>query len=72
MQPAQIKLTLLCPFSDLIGGGPQSTCTTTGEDLLGYYGYTIGMGVLIAALLVTYALFHIGSYLSLSRLYKKR
>lgn len=59
-------------IADPLSGGAQPTCGTTGDQLLDYYGYTIPLAVLIGAMLAAYAIFHVGSYLSLSRLYKKR
>lgn len=59
-------------IADPLSGGAQPICGTTGDQLLDYYGYTIQIGILIAAMIAAYLIFHIGSYLSLSRLYKKR
>ena len=59
-------------LADPLAGGAQPTCGTTGNQLLDYYGYTINTAILIAAMLAAYIIFHLGSYLSLSRLYKKR
>ena len=45
-------------------------CGETGNELLEYYGYSLSIGAVIGVLLGFYCLFHIGSYLALSRLYR--
>ena len=59
-------------LTDPLSAGPSTNCSTTGNELLDYYGYNLAMGTIVGALIGFYVIFHIGSYLSLSYLYKKR
>ena len=55
-----------------IAGGQVLACATSGEGVLNYWGYTLSVGAVCGILLAFYAVFHIASYLALSRLYRQR
>ena len=76
LQPPAKHVALIVDWAtaltDPLSAGPSTNCSTTGNELLDYYGYNLAMGTIVGALIGFYVIFHIGSYLSLSYLYKKR
>lgn len=53
-------------------GGTNLACATTGESLLDYWGYGLTIAEVVGILVAFYAVFHLASYLALSRLYRQR
>lgn len=56
----------------IASGGLTPHCNTTGDDLLDFWGYKLSIGTCVGILLAFYVIFHIGSYLALSKLYKQK
>lgn len=55
-----------------IPGGANLACQTSGESLLDYWGYGLTVAEVAVILLAFYLIFHVASYLALSRLYRQR
>lgn len=58
--------------TQIASGGLTPRCNTTGDDLLDFWGYKLGVAECVGILLAFYVVFHIGSYLALSKLYKQK
>lgn len=56
----------------IASGGLTPHCNTTGDDLLDFWGYKLSIGTCVGILCAFYVVFHIGSYLALSKLYKQK
>ena len=56
----------------IASGGLTPHCDTTGDNLLDFWGYHLSVGTCIGILMAFYVLFHVGSYLALSKLYKQK
>ncbi|EIE27766.1 hypothetical protein COCSUDRAFT_45983 [Coccomyxa subellipsoidea C-169] len=73
--PASFGRHLLQADSEVVqiaSGGLTPQCNTTGDDLLDFWGYKLSIGTCVGILLAFYVIFHIGSYLALSKLYKQK
>lgn len=53
-------------------GGLTPKCGTTGEQLLDFWDYKLSVPQCIGILFAFYAVFHVGSYLALSKLYRQK
>ncbi len=53
-------------------GGLLPECDTSGDSLLVFWGYNLSVPEVIGILSLFYVVFHIGSYLALSKLYRQR
>lgn len=53
-------------------GGLLPECDTSGDSLLEFWGYNFTILEVIGILALFYTVFHIGSYLALSKLYRQR
>ncbi len=53
-------------------GGLTPKCGTSGEQLLDFWDYKLSVGQCIGILFAFYAIFHVGSYLALSKLYRQK
>ena len=78
---AHARLTRLAPLPaaptdsevvQIASGGLTPHCDTTGDNLLDFWGYHLSVGTCIGILMAFYVLFHVGSYLALSKLYKQK
>ena len=56
----------------IASGGLTPRCSTTGDDLLSFWGYHLSVVQCVGILLGFYMVFHLGSYLALSKLYKQK
>lgn len=56
----------------IASGGLTPKCSTTGDDLLNFWGYHLSVAECVGILLAFYVVFHLGSYLALSKLYKQK
>jgi ATP-binding cassette, subfamily G (WHITE), member 2 len=74
MQASPGVFTMPSTSSDLFfaAGGMLPECDTTGDSLLAFWGYRFSIGEVIGFLTMFYVLFHIGSYLALSKLYRQK
>lgn len=53
-------------------GGLTPKCGTSGEQLLDFWDYKLNVGECIGILFAFYVVFHVGSYLALSKLYRQK